>query len=267
MDHAHFDAGQGRRIAVNTATRTRLLAEIDSRLADRKGFSVATLNLDHLVKLRRFPVFRQAYARQSHVVADGHPIVWISRLAGRAVHLIPGCELVHPVARLAADRGAPVAFLGSRETTLARAAERLERRHPGLEVAARISPSFDFDPFGMEADACIEELRRSGARVCFLALGAPKQEVFAARAQSALPEVGFLSIGAGLDFLAGTQKRAPLWMRRFALEWLWRAVDDPKRLAMRYVRCATLMPGLILDGLRVRLAGRPAITAEGLAEA
>lgn len=267
MDCADFDAGGGRRIAVNTATRARLLAEIESRLADRKGFSVATLNLDHLVKLRRFRAFREAYARHSHVVADGNPIVWISRLEGRSVDLIPGCELVHPVARLAADRGVPVAFLGSRETTLERAAERLERRHPGLEVAARISPSFGFDPFGMEADACIEALRRSGARICFLALGAPKQEVFAARAQAALPEVGFLSIGAGLDFLAGTQKRAPLWMRRWALEWLWRAVGDPKRLAMRYVRCAMLMPGLTMDGLRRRLTRRPSIPAEGLAEA
>jgi N-acetylglucosaminyldiphosphoundecaprenol N-acetyl-beta-D-mannosaminyltransferase len=129
-----------------------------------------------------------------------------------------------------------------------------------------VEASFGFDPFGMEADACIEALRRSGARVCFLALGAPKQEIFAARAQAALPEVGFLSIGAGLDFLAGSQTRAPLWMRRWALEWLWRAVGDPKRLAMRYVRCAMLMPGLTLDGLRQRLAGRPT-PADGLAEA
>lgn len=260
MDCAHFDAGAGRRVEVDTACRDDLLTDIDARLAEGRGFSVATLNLDHLVKLRRQPAFRRAYAAHSHVVADGNPIVWMSHVAGRPLRLVPGCELVRPAAGLAARHGAPAALLGARPATLAAAAQRLCAEHPGLTVAAEIAPAFGFDPEGPEADACIERLRESGARLCFLALGAPKQEIFAARAQKALPGVGFLSVGAGIDFLAGTQKRAPRWMRSAALEWLWRAVTDPRRLAVRYIRCALLLPGMTLDALALRLAARPAPT-------
>ena len=90
----------------------------------------------------------------------------------------------------------------------------------------------------------IEAIRSSGARLVLLALGAPKQEIFAARAQRALPEVGFLSIGAGIDFISGFQNRAPAWARRARMEWLWRVVRNPGRLAGRYAGCFAALPGL-----------------------
>lgn len=254
MDCVSFEVTPGFRIGVNMESRENLLASIESHLTARRGFSVATINLDHLVKLRGSDSFRRAYAAHTHVVADGNPIVWASQLSRRPVNLVPGCELLQPVCEQAARHGAPVALLGSTEETLASAGDRLRERIPGLQVAARISPSRSFEPEGPEADACIERIRRSGARVVFLALGAPKQEVFAARAQAALPDVGFLSIGAGLDFIAGSQKRAPKLMRRLALEWLWRAGSNPRRLAQRYARCAVLVPGLMRDAIAGRLA-------------
>ena len=111
-----------------------------------------------------------------------------------------------------------------------------------------------FDPEGEHADRAIAAIGDSGARVVFLALGAPKQERFAARAQHALPEVGFLSIGAGLDFIAGRQKRAPSWVRAIAGEWLWRMLSDPRRLAARYGACLLALPTLTLQALRSRLS-------------
>jgi exopolysaccharide biosynthesis WecB/TagA/CpsF family protein len=101
-----------------------------------------------------------------------------------------------------------------------------------------------FAPLGDQGAEVIEALEASGARLCFLALGAPKQEIFAARAHAELPHMGFVSIGAGLDFIAGHQRRAPLWVRRIAMEWLWRLLSDPRRMALRYMRCALILPGL-----------------------
>ena len=101
-----------------------------------------------------------------------------------------------------AEKGAPVAFFGGLGSTLDLAAEQLSARHPGLNVVLRLSPPMGFDPTGPAADAAIATIRDSGARLVFVALGAPKQEVFAARALAALPGVGFFSIGAGLDFVA-----------------------------------------------------------------
>jgi exopolysaccharide biosynthesis WecB/TagA/CpsF family protein len=98
----------------------------------------------------------------------------------------------------------------------------------------------------------IAVLRASGAGLCLLALGAPKQEIFAARAHAALPHMGFASIGAGLDFIAGKQPRAPLWVRRLALEWLWRALSSPRRMLPRYARCVAILPGLMREAWRLR---------------
>ena len=251
MDWSGQDAS-GTEVVINVSGKEALVAAIEGRLATREGFSVATLNLDHAVKLRRDSAFRRAYGRHSHVVADGNPVVWLARLAGQQVALTPGCELVEPVAGIAARLGVPVALFGSTDASLARAEAVLARRHPGLSVVARIAPPMGFDPAGPEASALIEALAASGARLCFLALGAPKQEIFAARAQVHLPQMGFLSIGAGLDFLSGHQTRAPAWVRILRAEWLWRLALDPRRLARRYGACLAILPGLTWTALRSR---------------
>jgi len=242
-------------VLVTTPTQKALLSDLGNRLDAGLGFTVATVNLDHLVKLRRDPAFRQAYARHSHVVADGNPVVWMHRLAGRPVELVPGSDLVNPLCALAARSGVPVAFLGSTRETLDLATARLTAAYPGLQIVAPIAPSSDFDPDGEEAAACLAEVEASKARLCLIALGAPKQEMFAARAIRRLPHSGFVSVGAGLDFIAGTQKRAPLWVRQLALEWLWRLARDHRRLARRYRDCALILPSLMTWAVRQRLSG------------
>lgn len=243
---------EGRQVAISAPCRAALLSDLAERMQRTEGFSLATLNLDHVVKLRQNPDFRAAYLAQTHVTADGNPIVWLSRLAGQKIDLIPGSDLVDPVAALAAQRGVRVAMLGTTDEALAKAAEVLAHRHPGLNVVLQLAPPMGFDPDGSAADAAITAVAQSGAGLCYLALGAPKQEIFAARAHACLPHVGFLSIGAGLDFVAGTQRRAPRVVRRLAAEWLWRLAGDPARLARRYGACLAVLPGLTLAALRVR---------------
>lgn len=246
-------AAQDELSLVNFPTEAALLADVEACLIAGKGFAIATLNLDHVVKLRRNPAFLRAYRAHSHVVADGNPIVWMAHLAGRKdVALVPGSELIAPVAALAARLGMPLAFLGSTETVLRAAAAQLEADHPGLKVAACLAPPYGFDPESAAADALLDEVAASGARICLLALGAPKQELLAARGIARHPGMGFLSIGAGLDFIAGHQTRAPVWVRKIAMEWLWRMLSNPKRLARRYLDCALVLPSLAGKALAER---------------
>jgi N-acetylglucosaminyldiphosphoundecaprenol N-acetyl-beta-D-mannosaminyltransferase len=240
------------RVVVNMPDRASLLAEVGRRLAGGHGFALATINLDHLVKLRRDPAFAAAYAMHDLVVADGNPIVWLSRLSRRPVSLVPGSDLVMPLARAAAGVGVGVALVGSTGAALAAAREALEAQVPGLRVVARIAPPMGFDPDSPGAAEVLEGVRASGAGLVFLALGAPRQERLAARGRAALPGVGFASIGAGLDFLAGTQARAPAWVRAIAMEWLWRMLSNPRRLARRYAECALILPGEALRAMRRR---------------
>ena len=234
---------------VSFSSRGALLQSVEDHMVARQGFAVATLNLDHVVKLRQDETFRQAYHQHSHVVADGNPIVWLRRLMGQPVDLIPGSELVYPLAELAARLNLPVAMLGATEDTLNLAASQLEQTYPGLQVIAKISPAYGFDPEGPQADAALRQLANSGAALCFLALGAPKQEILAARATQLKTPCGFVSIGAGLDFIAGTQTRAPKWVQAIAMEWLWRMATNPKRLSRRYAGCALTLPGLVMSAL------------------
>lgn len=239
-------------IPVNVPHAAALLAAVRDRLAAQEGFALATINLDHLVKLAGDPAFRAAYAAQDFVVADGNPIVWLSRLAGRPVHLVPGSDMVLPLARLAAQAGARVALLGSTEEALEGAGAALAAAVPGLDVALRLAPPMGFDPAGAEAARMLGLLETAGIGLCFLALGAPKQEMLAARGRTLAPHVGFASIGAGLDFLAGHQTRAPDWVQRLAMEWAWRMLSSPRRLVPRYWACAKLLPGEALKAWRLR---------------
>ncbi|MBY6069266.1 WecB/TagA/CpsF family glycosyltransferase [Leisingera aquaemixtae] len=243
---------QGRRIAVNTPARARLEAEISARFSAGQGFALATLNLDHLVKMEASAAFLSAYQAQDLVVADGRPIVWLSRLARRPVELMPGSDMVLPLSRLAAEAGVPLVLAGSTEEALKDAEAALTAAVPGLKIAWIHAPSGRFDPEGGEADQILHRLDETGPCLCFLALGAPKQEQFAQRGRKLAPAAGFASVGAGLDFLGGHQKRAPSWVRAIAMEWLWRALSSPGRLLPRYLKCIAILPGHTLAAWRIR---------------
>lgn len=242
-------------IDVNVADADALLGIVRQRFAQGDGFALATINLDHLVKLRESEGFRQAYAAQDLVVADGNPIVWLSRLAGRVVSLVPGSDMVLPLAEAAAKAGVSVALVGSTEESLEAAAAEMCRRVPGLEIATKIAPPMGFDASAEKAEPVFAGIEASGAGMVFIALGAPKQEVFAARGRERLPSVGFASIGAGLDFLSGTQQRAPAWVRAIAMEWLWRMLSAPARMGPRYAKCLAILPGQAVKAVRLRAKG------------
>lgn len=239
-------------VDINVATHCALMAEVKTRFAQKIGFALATINLDHVTKLEREESFRAAYGAQDLIVADGNPIVWASRIAKTPVDLMPGSELVIPLAQLAAEMDVSVALIGSSEQSLKASGEALQAQAPGLRIAYIHAPAYGFDPTGEAARAILKDLDASGAQLAFLALGAPKQESFAALGRELAPKVGFASIGAGLDFLSGTQVRAPKWMRDLALEWLWRLAGNPRRLFGRYVQSALAFPGLALRAYRSR---------------
>lgn len=243
-------------IHVNAPTRDILDATVTQCLRRHQGFALATINLDHVVKLRDDVPFRDVYAAQDVVVADGNPIVWLSRIAGQPVELLPGSDLLIPVAKIAARTGRSIALVGSTEKVLNAAGQKLQEIIPDLEIAIKISPPFNFDPSGDEALHILEQIRASGAGLVFVALGAPKQETFAATGRRVLPDVGFASIGAALDFISGYYARAPLWVRKLALEWLWRVLNEPRRLIGRYTRCALVLPSQVAAAVRLRWSGK-----------
>jgi N-acetylglucosaminyldiphosphoundecaprenol N-acetyl-beta-D-mannosaminyltransferase len=241
-----------RGIVVNVLSPESLIQRVESLLETGRGFAVATLNLDHLVKLRCNSRFRAAYAMHDFVTADGFPIVWAGRIAGLAVVRTTGSDLVEPLAALAAQRGWGVALIGSTEPGISAASARLSAAYPGLRICLERSPAPEFDCFGPEADRLAESVRDFGARLCFVALGAPKQEVFSARLKAVAPSVACFSIGAGIDFISGHQTRAPKIIRQMCMEWAWRLISNPRRMLVRYLNCARVFPAVLWSAIRLR---------------
>lgn len=243
---------QGKEVNINIKSKDALIDAMRSRWQAGKGFALATINLDHMVKLRTSPEFLNAYLQHDLVCADGNPVVWLSKLAHKPVELVPGADMVRPMCQAAAQEGVRVALVGSTDESLAKAARILCAENPGLAIPLLVSPQFGFDPDGQAATDILNRLNDAEIGLCLIALGAPKQELFAARGRQIAPKVGFASIGAGIDFIAGHQNRAPSWVRAVAGEWLWRALSSPKRMVPRYAKCIAILPSLTNDALRTR---------------
>jgi N-acetylglucosaminyldiphosphoundecaprenol N-acetyl-beta-D-mannosaminyltransferase len=211
-----------------------------------RGF-VVTPNLDHVVKLRRDPAFREAYSRAKLVLPDGKPFVWLGNLRKPMLSLVTGSDLIEPVCAAAARKGQSVFFFGSSDSVIERAVRVLKGRFPDLIVAGAYSPPMGFQTSEVEKRRAIEAISAVSPDIVFAALGAPKQEIWADEALHQLNTKAILCIGAGLDFLAGEVSRAPMAFRRAGLEWLWRALSEPQRLGKRYLKILMLMPLLLVE--------------------
>lgn len=233
-------------VTITSPSLGRAVEDVLALAKAGKPSSVFTLNLDHAVKLRRDAKFREAYSNADVVTADGWPIAWIARRQDAVVERATGADLVLPLVDRAAMEQVPIFLLGTTPGVLARVGDELSLRTEGrLDIAGTFSPSNNFDPEGPEADAAIAQIRKSGAKICFVALGAPKQELFADYARSKGVSCSMVCIGAALDFIAGEQIRAPQTMRDNGLEWAWRLASNPRRLGARYLNCALMFAYLI----------------------
>jgi exopolysaccharide biosynthesis WecB/TagA/CpsF family protein len=229
---------------INITRMDQAVTNIVNATKTGNSFTLFTLNLDHLVKLRTDSAFRAAYARASFVSADGAPVVSLARRAGAELERTTGADLVLPLAEAAAREGLPVFLFGATARSLSVAAQRLRERYPALDIVGMEAPPMGFDPTGPQAAAAADRIAATGAKIVLVALGAPKQELFADFAAARHEGIGYLCIGAAIDFVSGEQVRAPKLFQLVKLEWLWRLMLDPRRLALRYWRCATLLAEL-----------------------
>lgn len=234
---------------INVPTEAWLIERILEDVGEGRGGTVFTLNLDHLSKLPRDDDFRAAYERASYVTADGMPVVMLVRAEGGTIDRVTGADLVMPLTRAATDAAIPVYFFGTSEVVLARAMEKMRETIPNMIVAGCEAPPMGFDPNGDAARDAARRIAASGAGICFVALGAPKQELFANTAVCVADGVMFLGVGAALDFIAGHATRAPRLMQRIGFEWLWRACQEPRRMTPRYLRSAAWLAGHVLRSL------------------
>lgn len=210
---------------------------------------VVTPNVDHAVLLSENEELREAYRHAHLTLADGHPIVWASKLLGKPVPgRVPGSDLV-PALFSAADPARPLrAFLlGAAPGVGMRAAENMSRRWPGVRTVGIYSPPPGFENDPEECEYVLGRIALVRPQVVVVGLGAPKQELWVYRHHERIPAPVALCVGATIDFLAGEQTRAPVWLQNAGLEWAHRMLTDPRRLVRRYARDAWVFPQLVMQ--------------------
>ena len=223
-------------IAVDALSFAEALNAVDALVAARRGGTVFTANVDHVVLADRVPEFRATYAGADLALADGMPLVWASRLLSDPLpQKVSGSDLLVPLVERAAARGWRVYFLGAGPGVADEAARRLRVRFPALAVAGVDAPHVQASGPDPEGDAALGRLSAARPDLVLVAFGAPKQELWIHRNRERLSPAVAVGVGASLDFVAGRVRRAPRLLSSAGLEWLWRLGHEPRRLWRRYL--------------------------------
>jgi len=194
--------------------------------------NVAALNAGKVVAMAHDPSLRTAMAAADLILPDGAGVVWAGRLLGRAIpQRVAGIDVMEATMAEAERRGVPVFLLGARPDVLQRASEAVRRRHPALRVAGARDGYFDED----DDRSVVASVNASGALVVYVGISTPKKERWVARRMPDLRAPVVMGVGGSLDVLAGVTRRAPRWMQRLGLEWLYRLMLEPKRMWRRYL--------------------------------
>lgn len=220
---------------------------IDAYAIDHKPKLVATLNVDFLVNSLgysfdrpRHPELLNVLRSADLVTADGFPIVLLSKIAGFPLkQRVTGADLTPALAAVAAKKGKSIYLLGGGGNTAKQAAALLVENNPDLKIAGTSAPMVAIDGEKMAAweeddRAVVEEINASGADILFMAFGNPKQELWWSRNKHRLNIPVSIGVGGTFAFITGQVKRAPVWMQKHNLEWLFRISQDPQRLFKRY---------------------------------
>jgi N-acetylglucosaminyldiphosphoundecaprenol N-acetyl-beta-D-mannosaminyltransferase len=223
-------------VPVDAVTFANALERVEELVTAREGGAVFTPNVDHVVLAHENARLREAYARSSLSLADGMPLVWTSRMLGTPLpEKVSGSDFVVPLLERAAERGWRVYFLGGAPGVGAQARDEILRQLPALRIVGVDAPRIDVDEPPEQREPVLDRIRASNPDVVLVALGAPKQEIWIDQVRNALRPAVLLGVGASLDFIAGTVPRAPRWMSKAGLEWLYRLAREPGRLWRRYL--------------------------------
>lgn len=202
---------------------------------------VVTVNVQILINARhRFPQLRPIINSASLVVADGAPLVVLSRIftPPGLPERVAGSDLVYDIAAGAAARGLRIYFLGGAEESALRAIDLLRQRNPALEIAGHASPMIAVDPDETqqreEAEIC-RQIVEARTDILLVGLGNPKQELFVSRNADLLPGVVAIGLGGTFNFVSGRVRRAPRWVQKIGMEWIYRIIQEPRRLFLRYL--------------------------------
>jgi N-acetylglucosaminyldiphosphoundecaprenol N-acetyl-beta-D-mannosaminyltransferase len=236
--------------------RTELVEHVMRESERGGGGWIITANVDYLQRFESDPTAAELLRRADFIVADGVPLLWACRLRKTPLpDRVAGSDLVWLLAEQASCRHRSLYLLGGNPGAAEAAARALRLRWPGLAIAGYSSPELSNPPTPRQLESLRADLAVCSPDIVYVALGAPKQDFVIDGLRECFPAAWWIGVGISLSFMSGQLKRAPRWMQAMGLEWLFRLLQEPRRLGPRYlVRnlpfAARLLLRSALEGLK-----------------
>ena len=204
---------------------------------------IAVVNAAKIVKMRSDKDLDQSVRSADLIGADGVPLVWASRLLGNPLPgRVNGTDLMYELLERANEKGYRIFFFGASAEVLERVLERVNKEYPGVKIAGFRHGYFT----QAEEETIVSQIRISRADILFIAFGTPKKELWVKRYLSRMDVPVIHGVGGSFDVFAGVIPRAPVWMQRNGLEWLFRVLQEPARMWRRYLVTNTVFIALLV---------------------
>jgi N-acetylglucosaminyldiphosphoundecaprenol N-acetyl-beta-D-mannosaminyltransferase len=219
------------------------IAEIDRRITAKTFTQHVVINVAKLIHMRSDTTLRRSVQSCDIINIDGMGVVWGARLLGHDVpERVAGVDLFLELVKLSAQKSYPIFLLGATDEVVNGTRSVLESRFPSVKIAGHHNGYF----WDNEA-AIVEEIRNSGARLLFVAISSPQKENFIERWKHELGVDFVMGVGGTFDVIAGKVKRAPVWMQHSGMEWLFRLLQEPRRMWRRYLTTNVAFAQLMLE--------------------
>lgn len=213
-------------VDVSPLSYTGIIEDLRKRIASGQQSTIIAVNPEKVMAAQRDPQVKELINASTYQIADGVGILLAAKLkGGNITSRVTGVDMMATLLKFAEEDGHPVYFYGAKEEVVTKAINNIQGTHPNIQVAGYTN--------GFEADeaALVSRIHQSGAKILFVALGSPKQELWIRRNLQKLPNVQvFQGVGGSFDVFSGTVKRAPAPFRKLGLEWLYRLGSSPSRI-------------------------------------
>ncbi len=223
-------------VEIDALTMTEAIAVFQQLIARRQPSVVYSLNVDICMKVQRDIELSAIFRAADLILVDGTPMIWAARFLGTPLPgRVSGSDFVPAFCGVAAREGYRLFLLGAAPGVADRAKDWLELQNPGLKIVGTYAPPLGFEHDEIENARIVDIVTNTTPDVLFVAFGAPKEQKWLFRFRNDLQVPVSMGVGSTFDYLAGRLKRAPMWMQRAGLEWMFRLAQEPRRLWRRYL--------------------------------
>ena len=239
-------------IRIAALTMNDVLRICEEHIAEKNPLLLSVVNVAKLVNSRKDAELRKSIMEADIILADGLPIVWLSKLIGDPLpERLAGIDIMYRLLERASQNNYGVYFLGAERSIIQSVVQTVKQRYSGVRIAGYRDGYFGES----ESKEIAEEIRNSSADILLVAMSSPKKENFLRNWRKFMNVPVCHGVGGSFDILGGAIKRAPFWVQRYGLEWLYRLIQEPRRMWKRYLVTNIIFIKLSLEAiLRARLA-------------